>query len=131
MAVSRVTAHFPCPAERVWQTVTDLTHTAWRSDLDRVEILDRDHFMEYTKSGCATKVTITACEPPRFWAFTMENGRMSGSGEGIFEASDGGSRLTCAEALTARRRWMRPFVSVYLKRQQKRYLTDLRRELLK
>ena len=40
MATSKVTAHFPCPVERVWQTVTDLTHTAWRSDLNRVEVLD-------------------------------------------------------------------------------------------
>ena len=23
MAASRVTVHFPCPVERVWQTVTD------------------------------------------------------------------------------------------------------------
>ena len=27
MAVSKVTVHFPCPVERVWHTVTDLTHT--------------------------------------------------------------------------------------------------------
>jgi hypothetical protein len=40
MAVSEVTVHFPCPVERVWQTVTDLVHTAWRSDFARVEVLD-------------------------------------------------------------------------------------------
>ena len=40
MATSRVTVRFPCPVEQVWQTVTDLTHTAWRSDLNRVEVLD-------------------------------------------------------------------------------------------
>ena len=39
MAASRVTVHFPCPVERVWQTVTDLMNTAWRGDLARVEIL--------------------------------------------------------------------------------------------
>ena len=33
MATSEVTAYFPCPVERVWQTVTDLAHTGWRSDL--------------------------------------------------------------------------------------------------
>ena len=35
MATSRVTKYFPCPVERVWQVVTDLSHTAWRSDLKR------------------------------------------------------------------------------------------------
>ena len=36
MATSKVTVHFPCPVERVWQTVTALMNTAWRSDLKRV-----------------------------------------------------------------------------------------------
>ena len=40
MATSKVTVHFRCPVEQVWQTVTDLTHTTWRSDLGWVELLD-------------------------------------------------------------------------------------------
>ena len=43
MAASRVTVHFPCPVERVWQTVTDLMNTAWRGDLARVEILNETY----------------------------------------------------------------------------------------
>lgn len=98
MATSKVTVHFPCPVERVWQVVTDLTHTAWRSDLKRVEVLDEAHFVEHTQSGYATNFTVTACEPPRRWAFTMENGNMAGSWEGIFEGLEGGARLHCTEA---------------------------------
>lgn len=131
MATSKVTVHFPCPAERVWQTVTDLTHTAWRSDLVRVEVLDETHFVEHTKSGYATNFTVTACKPLRFWAFTMENSNMSGSWEGIFEAAEGGTRLTCTETVIAKRWWMLPFVPGYLKRQQTLYLDDLRKKLLK
>ena len=59
MAVSKVTVHFPCPVERVWHTVTDLTHTAWRSDLARVEVLDEGRFVEHTKSGYATNFAVT------------------------------------------------------------------------
>ena len=131
MAVSKVTVHFPCPVEQVWQVVTDLSYTAWRSDLERVEVLNEAHFVEYTKSGYATSFTVTACEPPRCWAFTMENGNMSGSWEGTFEAAEGGTWLTCTETVHAKRWWMRPFVPGYLKRQQKRYLDDLRKVLLK
>lgn len=131
MATSKVTVHFLCPVEQVWNTVTDLAHTAWRSDLARVEVLDETHFVEHTKSGYATDFAVTACEPPRFWAFTMENGNMSGSWEGIFEAAEGGTRLTCTEIVTAKHWWMRPFVSGYLRRQQRLYLDDLRKELLK
>ena len=131
MPTSKITAQFPCPVERVWQTVTDLAHTTWRSDLKRVESLDEAHFMEYTKSGYVTNLTVTACEPLRFWAFTMENGNMSGIWEGIFEAAEGGTRLHCTETVTAKHWWMRPFVPGYLKRQQRLYLDDLRRELQK
>ena len=131
MATSRVTVHFPCPVERVWQTVTDLMNTAWRSDLARVEILDETHFVEHTKNGYATNFTVTAREPLRRWAFTMENGNMSGSWEGIFETAEGGTWLRCTETVNAKRWWMRPLVPCYLKRQQKLYLEDLRKELLK
>ena len=131
MATSKVTVQFPCPVERVWQSVTDLARTSWRSDLARVEVLDGTHFTEHTKSGYATNFTVTVWEPLCRWAFTMENDNMSGSWEGIFEAAEGGTRLHCTETVTARHWWMRPFVPGYLKRQQKRYLDDLRKELLK
>ena len=131
MPTSRVTVQFPCPVEQVWQVVTDLAHTAWRSDLKGVEMLDETHFVEHTKSGCATNFTVTARQPFRRWAFTMENGNMSGSWEGIFEAAEGGTRLHCTETVGAKHWWMRPFVPGYLKRQQKLYLDDLRKELLK
>lgn len=131
MATSKVTAYFSCPVERVWNTVTDLMQTAWRTDLERVKVLDEDHFVEYTKSGYSISFTITACEPPRFWAFIMENGNISGSWEGLFEKAKGGAQLTCTETVIAKHWWMRPFVIGYLKRHQKLYLDDLRRELLK
>ena len=132
MATSKVTVHFPCPVERVWQTVTALMNTAWRSDLKWVEVLDETHFVEYTKSGSATNFTVTACEPLRRWAFIMENGNMSGSWEGSFETAEGGgTQLHCTETVNAKHWWMQPFVPGYLKRQQRLYLDDLRRELQK
>ena len=131
MAVSKMTVHFPCPVEQVWQVVTALSYTAWRSDLARVEVLDEAHFVEYTKSGYATNFTVTTYESLSRWAFIMENDNMSGSWEGIFEAAEGGTRLHCTETVNAKHWWMRPFVPGYLKRQQRLYLDDLRRELQK
>lgn len=131
MPTSKITVHFPFPAEQVWRVITDFTHTAWRSDLAWVDVLDETHFVEYTKRGYATNFTVTSCEPPRYWAFTMENGNMSGSWEGIFEAVEDGTQLTCTETIIAKCWWMRPFVPGYLKRQQKLYLDDLQKELQK
>ena len=94
-------------------------------------MLDDAHFVEHTKSGYATDFTVTACEPLHRWAFTMENGNMSGFWEGIFEAAESGTRLHCTETVNAKRWWMRPFVPGYLRRHQRLYLDDLRRELQK
>lgn len=44
---------------------------------------------------------------------------------------ENGTQLTCTETVIAKHWWTRPFVPGYLKRQQKRYLDDLRKELLK
>ena len=131
MPISRVIVHFPCPVERVWQVVTDLADTDWRNDLKGVEVLDQTHFVEHTTSGYATNFTVTACDPLRRWTFTMENGNMSGVWEGIFESAEGGTRLRCIETVNAKHWWMLPFVPGYLKRQQRLYLDDLRKELLK
>ena len=131
MATSRITVSFSCPVEQVWHTVTDLSSTAWRTDLKRLEVLDETHFVEHTKSGYATNFTVMVCKPFHSWIFAMENGNMSGSWEGIFEAAEGGTQLICTETVMAKHWWMRPFVPGYLKRQQKLYLDDLRKELLK
>ena len=79
--------------------------------------------------GYTTNFTVIALAPPHRWAFTMENNNMSGSWEGTFETVAGGTRLTCIETVNAKHWWMRPFVPGYLKRQQKLYLNDLRKEL--
>ena len=120
----------PCPVERVWQTVTDLMNTAWRGDLARVEILNETHFVEHTKSGYATsyRYGLRAAR----WAFTMENGSMSGTWEG--RGSLRRRRRRPANLHRDRHRQTlvdAPLVPGYLKRQQKRYLDDLRKELQK
>lgn len=131
MLTSKVTVRFPCPVERVWEVMTDRTNTAWRSHLARVEVLDETHFVEYTKRGYATDFTVTACDPLCRWTFTMENGNMSRAWEGIFAATEGGAQLTCTETVHGKRWWMGPFVSGYLRRQQRWYLENLGRELQK
>lgn len=129
MTTSQMSRVFPCSIEQLWTTVINLEDTAWRSDLDRVEPLSRNHFVEYTKAGYATFFTVTAQEPLHRWAFTMENDNLSGHWEGKFEAVGGGSQLSFTETITAKHWWMRPFVPGYLKRQQSLYLKDLQRKL--
>ena len=130
MAVSTITATFPCDVNKVWELVTSLKNYAWRSDLSKIEILNDKQFIEYTKEGYATSFTITAVEPCQRWEFDMENDNIKGHWCGVFTHKDGQTEIEFTEDVTAKKRIMKPLVKVYLKKQQSQYVSDLKRALL-
>lgn len=130
MAVSTIRAEFKSDAKKVWDIVTSLEHYSWRSDIEKIEILKRDKkFAEYTKEGYVTEFTITAYEPYRRYEFDMENGNMAGHWSGIFSGKNGKTMIEFTEDVTAKRLFMKPFVKMYLKKQQEQYIEDLRKAL--
>ncbi len=129
MPVSRICAFLPFAAAAVWAAVTDLTDTAWRSDLAGVETLPDGRFVEYARGGAATEFTVTACVPCRRWEFDLKNRNLTGHWTGLFEPETGGVRITFVERVALRRRWMTPLAALYLWRRQRRYLDDLRKKL--
>ena len=55
---------------------------------------------------------------------------MRGHWTGIFSIQNGQTEIEFTEDVTAKKLIMKPFVKAYLKRQQKRYVLDLRKVLL-
>ena len=131
MVTSVIEATLPCGPEDVWQMVTDLRHTAWRSDLSRVEERGPRSFVEYTREGFPTQFTVTCAEPFQRWEFDLENANLRGHWVGTFARAAGGTALCFTETVEVKRWWMGPLVRGYLKRQQARYVEDLRRALEK
>lgn len=129
MAVSKVKVLFSCDVQKAWDTVTDLTDWSWRSDLERIEAVSGTEFVEYTKDGYATAFTVTKTEPCRRWEFDMENGNMRGHWTGVFSVENGKAAIEFTEDVTAKKALMRPFVGMYLRKQQARYIADLSRRL--
>lgn len=129
MTQSVVQAELASPVRRVWEVLTDLNHQDWRSDIERVEVTGETTFVEYTKGGVATFFTVTRHEPPSYWAFDMENKNMAGHWAGKLESTACGCMVTFTEEVEVRKLWMRPFVKLYLKRQEKQHLTDLKKAL--
>ena len=127
--VSTATALVPHPPERVWAVVTDLDRWQWRSDLRRLDHAGDDAFTEYGKSGFPTRFTVTDRRPTSLWAFDIDNANLTGRWTGEFQRAEGGAQVTFTEHITPRKGWMRLFTRVYLRRQQARYLADLRRAL--
>ena len=127
---SQIFARLPWELRQVWDTVTAVeAYAAWRSDLSRVEILEGGRFVEYTKRGLPTTFATTALEPCRRWAFDLENAHMTGRWSGVFTPADGGTEAVFTESVVVRKWYMAPFVKAYLRRQQGRFLADLRRAL--
>lgn len=129
MAVSSIKAAFPCDVKIVWETVTSLNKYTWRSDLCKIEILNEKQFVEYTKEGFATTFTVTAREPYQRWEFDMDNDNIKGHWAGVFTQKDGQTEIEFSEDVTAKRLLMKPFVKVYLKKQQSQYISDLKKAL--
>lgn len=84
MAVSTVKAVFQTDVKSVWDIVTSLDNYSWRSDVEKIEVIDDNRFIEYTSDGYATKFTVTAKEQFKRWEFDMENDNMKGHWTGIF-----------------------------------------------
>ena len=129
MATVNMKVIFPCNIQKVWDVVTSLENTEWRSDLDRVEIINERQFVEYTKSGYPTTFTITAEEVLGRWEFDMENGNMIGHWTGIFSQRNGKTEIDFTEDVTVKKPIMKLFIKSYLKKQQETYIKDLRKAL--
>ena len=131
MASSKIKSTVACDIHKVWEMVTAVNHYAWRSDLSKTEILSDTQFVEYTNNGYATVFTVTAVEMYRRWEFDMENDHMKGHWTGIFTPQEKGTTvIEFTEHVIAKKFFMKPFVKLYLKRQQIQFLSDLRKALL-
>ena len=130
MAISHIKAVFQADAQTVWDTVTSLDDCAWRSDVSRIAVVSETQFIEYTKEGFATTFTVTAREPCARWEFDMENDNMKGHWTGVFTREGEQTAIDFTEDVTAKKLLLKPFVKAYLKKQQARYVADLRKALL-
>ena len=129
MAVSNIKAVFQSDIQKTWETVTSRTEYAWRSDLRKIEIINENQFIEYTKEGYATSFTITEREPYKRWAFDMENDNMKGHWVGVFTQKGEYTEIDFTEDVVAKKVFMKPFVKSYLKKQQSQYISDLKKAL--
>ena len=129
MAVSNLKATLICPIEIVWDTVTNLNDYSWRSDLKDVRIIDENNFIEITKNGVETYFRITECIKYQSWIFEIENKNIKGTWIGKFYAEGDKTILDFTENIVSKKSILKPFISLYLKRQQKIYFRDLKAKL--
>lgn len=130
MAIANMKVNLNKDIETVWKRVTSLDNYAWRSDLSKIEVLEAGRkFVEYTKDGYATTFTITTFEPMKRYEFDMDNNNIHGHWTGVFSKKDNKIEIDFTENITPKKWIMKPFVGMYLKKQQAVYISDLRKAL--
>ncbi|GAA3025817.1 polyketide cyclase [Tetragenococcus solitarius] len=129
MVKANIKANFPYNVERVWSTVTNFQNSSWRSDLSKTEILNARHFIEYTKGGYTTTFNIIVIKPYQRLEFEMENDNMTGYWIGTFSQINGETEIDFTEHVVAKKFYLKPFVKMYLKKQQNAYVKDLEKAL--
>ncbi|MDR3595604.1 SRPBCC family protein [Clostridium sp.] len=130
MAISNKKVYLKSDIEKVWNIVTSLGNYKWRSDIVKIEMLEKGKkFVEYTKDGYKTIFTITHFESEKRYEFDMENENMKGHWIGIFSKYSDGTLIDFTEDVNVKKIIMKPFAKIYLKNQQKCYINDLKKEL--
>lgn len=130
MTISNIKASFDTDVKIVFDIVTNLENYSWRSDLSKIEIIaSQNQFIEYTKENYPTTFTITNFTPYKKYAFEMNNDNMSGYWIGIFTYENGITTIDFTENITAKKFYLKPFIKIYLKKQQTTYIKDLKNEL--
>ena len=131
MIISHAQAVIPGDIQRVWRIATAVeNYAAWRSDLSKAEVLDETRFVEYTLNGYATTFTTTLLRPCQRWEFDLENGNMAGHWVGVFTSQGAETLVDFTQSVRLKKFYMRPFVRPYMKKQQARFIADLRQAVL-
>lgn len=123
-----ITVDFNADVKTVYQAITNNEEFSWRSDLDRIEIISDTQFVEYSKSGIATKMTITTKLVNVQYEFDLDSKNYMGHWYGQFTPTpEGGCRLYMIEYIEIKSRLLKP-LSIFMnaKKFQNQYITDLK-----
>lgn len=131
MVTSKINAVLDFDIKKVWNVVTDFENYLWRSDLSGSKIIEPDKiFAEYTAFGYETVFTIIEFKPFERFELEIENSNISGCFTGVFTKTQaGGTAVEFIEKAVAKKTILNLFLKLYLRKQQRVYLQDLKRAL--
>ncbi len=132
MAIVNVKAIINADIKLVWDTVTSLDNYSWRSDLEKIHVLtEGKSFVEYAKGGHATNFNITKSEPQKIYSFKIYSDNIEGTWVGKFYSKEGKTIIDFTENVTTSNIFMKLFLKHYIKKQQAKYIKDLKSYLEK
>lgn len=126
MKVTKI-EEFNSDISKVWDIVTDNYNYSWRSDIENIEVLDENRFIEKDKNGYEVNFEITLKKEYEIYKFDMISKNTKGSWTGKFEQlSNGGTRIEFIENVTTNNILMKLFLKRFLQNHQAKYISDLK-----
>lgn len=114
--------------QKVWEIITDNINYSWRSDILKIEIIDDNHFMEYTKGNFVTNFKITKKELFKRYEFDIENKNLKGHFTALLtKLSENETQIILIEEIQVNSLFMKLLAKPYLRRQQNLYIRDLKK----
>lgn len=131
MATSNIKTIIDSNIQQVWKTILNIdNYSAWRSDINNIEILSEKQFVEYTNNNYYTLFTTTNIEEYKRWEFDIDNRNIEGHWIGIFTPKGDKTEINFTEYVNAKKFYLQPFLKFYLKKQQKQFIKDLKKYLI-
>lgn len=119
-----------CGKDKLWKVITDNKNFNWRTDVKHIAVKDENHFTEYDKNDYPTHFEITKKDYAKEYCFNIQNGNLSGKWCGnIKDLGNSKTEFTLTEQVVVKPFLMRLLARLYLKRKQRRYVSDLLNEL--
>lgn len=130
MIKSNIKVNFISNIKDIWNVVTNNEDYTWRSDLSKIEVIENSNqFIEYTIDNFPTIFTITKKEEYKVYEFDFTNKNIKGRWIGIFKKTENGTEIDFTEQVQTNNPIMILFGKMYLKKQQAKYINDLKNKL--
>lgn len=132
MRKSEITAIFKTDIEKVWEIVTNNEDWSWRSDISKLEVIDKDTFVEYYPNGNSTEFVISKKDKCKTYEFKMSNKMFNGMWVGNFyQTKSGGTKIVFIEYINIPNPVINAlsYLFMNLKGMQRKYIKDLKIKL--
>ena len=111
---------------KVFDKVTSNESFIWRTDIQHIEVINKNTFIEISKDGYRTEFTITSKRINEYYAFTIKNKNLKGCWSGSFIQEGKKTQIVFTEEVAPNNPIMYLFIGSYIKKQQATYIRDLK-----
>ena len=131
MRESNILANLKSSPRSIWEIIINNEDYFWRSDLEKIEIVDETKFIEYHKSGNKTVFIVVDKIPYEEYRLNIFHDKFTGERILRLEEEKDGTNLELSEKIEMNDKLteLLSYMSMNIKMEQKIYIRDLKKKL--